>query len=87
MKVILQIFQRLMRGSKPSPNVKPEKIISHKKSDAAPKQRQQPTEKQGKRDNFWQDKIESDGNEAKQKFYLKHRDRLQNQDQQQGHER
>ncbi|GAB5405711.1 MAG: hypothetical protein Aurels2KO_39420 [Aureliella sp.] len=77
-----QAFHRIIRGRKPSPTVKPSKIQSNKNQPTSPtpqKQKASP-ESGGQDDRFWRDKVESDATIPKQKFYVKHRDRLNNQD-------
>ena len=90
-KLLATAVSTIFRGGKPSPKMKPAQVKPNKKTQkksVQPKKTQAP-KKKPQSDNFWQDRIESDGNEARQKFYLKHKDRLQNQDRhrQGGHER
>ncbi|MFK7735167.1 MAG: hypothetical protein AB8B50_04010 [Pirellulaceae bacterium] len=77
-----QAFQRVVRGRKPSQTVKPSKIQGNKDqpTNQTPKKRKTSQESSGQDDRFWRDKVESDATVPKQKFYVKHRNRLENQD-------
>ncbi len=79
LQILRQLYQRVFRGGKPSPTMRPQKIQGSK-PEAKPEGLKATPEKQQSGDRFWRDKVESDASEPKQRFYLKHRDRLENQD-------
>ena len=84
MGIILQMsrqaFQKIFRPKKPSATVKPNRIKGNQQADSSPDKQTSKRETGGEKDRFWRDKIESDASEPKQKFYLKHRERLETQD-------
>ncbi len=91
MKVIVQalrkLFQKVFHGNKPGMKVQPLKVVPNQKPAAAVKPQPTAVKKPEQSDNYWRDKVESDATEPKQKFYLKHRNRLENQDRSRGHDR
>ena len=87
-QALRQAYQRIFRGNKPTPQVKPPVVKNSPKPDAKPKtEKPENTQKEEPKETFWQDRLKSEGGDDKRSFYEKYRSRLQNQDPDLGHER
>lgn len=78
-QMLRQLYRRVFHANKPGPKVSPQDIKGRRlqKANESPEPTAKPKEDQRP---FWQDKLEADATDKKEAFYVKYRDRLQNQD-------